>query len=36
MEIDYDYHPILNELYPIVSNNLKIQKLLTDYKKAIE
>jgi tetratricopeptide (TPR) repeat protein len=36
MKIDYDYHPILNELYPIVGDNLKIQKLLTDYKKAIE
>jgi tetratricopeptide (TPR) repeat protein len=36
MKIDYDYHTILNELYPIVCDNLKIQKLLMDYKKAME
>jgi len=36
MKIDYDAHTILNELYPIVFDNLKIQKLLMDYKKAME
>ena len=36
MKIDYDYHTTLKELYPIVFDNLKIQKLLMDYKKAME
>jgi hypothetical protein len=36
MKIDYDYHTILNELYPIAYENTKIQKLLTAYKKATE
>jgi tetratricopeptide (TPR) repeat protein len=36
MKIDYEYHTILNELYPIVYENTKIQKLLTAYKKATE
>jgi hypothetical protein len=36
MKIDYEYHTILNELYPIVYENVKIKKLLTAYKKAAE
>jgi hypothetical protein len=36
MKIDYEYHTILHELYPIVYENVKIQKLLTAYKKATE
>ena len=36
LKIDYDYHKILDELYPIVLDNEKVQKLLMDYKKAIE
>ena len=36
MKIDYGYHIILRELYPVVYDNSKVQKLLTDYKKATE
>ena len=36
MKIDYDYHIILNELYPIVFENTEVQKLLKNYKKATE
>ncbi len=36
MEIDYDHHSIIKELYPAVFNNFKVQKLLKDYKKALE
>lgn len=36
MKIDYDYHTILNELFPTVYDNQKVQKLLVDYKKALE
>ena len=36
MQIDYEYHLILKELYPIVFQNIEIQKLLTNYKKATE
>ena len=36
LKIDYDYHIILDELYPIVLDNEKVQKLLVDYKKALE
>ena len=36
MKLDYDYHIILNEIYPTVFENLKVQKLLKNYKKAIE
>lgn len=36
MKIDYEYHMILNELYPSVYDNVAVQKLLTNYKKAIE
>ena len=36
MKIDYDYHVILKEIYPTVLDNPKVQKLLIDYKKAIE
>ncbi|WP_298881071.1 tetratricopeptide repeat protein [uncultured Polaribacter sp.] len=36
LKIDYDYHIILKELYPIVYENEKVQKLLKDFKKATE
>ncbi len=36
MKIDYNYHVILNEIYPTVFENKKIQKLLTVFKKAME
>jgi tetratricopeptide (TPR) repeat protein len=36
MKIDYEYHIILNEIYPIVFDNEKVQKLLKDYKNALE
>jgi hypothetical protein len=36
MKIDYDYHVILNELYPTVFENKKIKNLLKNYKKAME
>jgi len=36
LKIDYDYHVILKETYPIVLDNKKVQKLLKDYKKAME
>ncbi|MFY0629187.1 MAG: tetratricopeptide repeat protein [Flavobacteriaceae bacterium] len=36
MKIDYDYHSIIQELFPTVYDRLEVRKLLTDYKKAIE
>ena len=36
MQIDYDYHIILKELYPTVYDNLEVKKLLSNYKKATE
>ncbi len=36
MKIDYEYHFIMKELYPTIFGNLKVQKLLADYKKATE
>lgn len=36
MKIDYEYHQILEELYPSVFSDEKVQKLLKDYKKATE
>ena len=36
INIDYDYHIILKELYPSVYFNEGIQKLLKDFKKATE
>jgi hypothetical protein len=36
MNIDYDYHAVLKEIYPIVFENKKVQKLLLDFKKALE
>jgi tetratricopeptide (TPR) repeat protein len=36
IKIDYDYHVILKEIYPIVLDNKKVKKLLRDYKKATE
>ncbi len=36
MKIDYDYHLIIKGLYPSVFDKSEVQKLLSDYKKAIE
>ena len=36
LKIDYDYNIVLKELYPIVYENEKIQKLLINFKKAME
>jgi tetratricopeptide (TPR) repeat protein len=36
MQIDYEYHLILKELYPTVFEDVAIQKLLKNYKKATE
>ncbi len=36
LKIDYEYHTILNELFPTVFDNAKVQKLLVNYKKALE
>ena len=36
MQLDFEYHIILNELYPTVFDDKKVQKLLSDYKKALE
>lgn len=36
MKIDYNCHTVLNDLYPIVYDDLEIQKRLKNYKKAIE
>ena len=36
MKVDFDYHVIIKELFPTVFDNLKVQKLLSDYKKATE
>lgn len=36
LKIDFDSNVLLKELYPIVYENEKVQKLLTDYKKALE
>jgi tetratricopeptide (TPR) repeat protein len=36
LKIDFEYHTILNELFPAVFENEKVQKLLSDFKKATE
>jgi tetratricopeptide (TPR) repeat protein len=36
LKIDFEYHSILNELFPILIENLKIQKFIIDFKKATE
>ncbi len=36
MKLDYEYHIILKELYPTVFENKKVQKLIANYKKALE
>jgi tetratricopeptide (TPR) repeat protein len=36
MKADYEYHVILNELYPTVFENKKVQKLIVNFKKALE
>lgn len=36
LKIDYDYNIVLKELYPIVYENKKVQKLLINFKKAME
>tara|TARA_R110000787_G_scaffold55942_5_gene128854 strand:- start:4925 stop:6301 length:1377 start_codon:yes stop_codon:yes gene_type:complete len=36
MKIEYDYHVVFLELFPTMQDNLKVQKLLKNYKKAME
>jgi len=36
MKIDYDYHTILDELFPTVFENQNVRKLILDYKKAMD
>jgi tetratricopeptide (TPR) repeat protein len=36
LKIDYDYNIVLKELYPIVYENEKVQKLLINFKKLME
>jgi hypothetical protein len=36
MELDYEQHIIMKDLFPIVFVNLKVQELLSNYKKAME
>ncbi|TXD54455.1 MULTISPECIES: tetratricopeptide repeat protein [unclassified Polaribacter] len=36
MNINYEFHVILNEIYPIVFENKKVQKLLKNYKNTFE
>jgi tetratricopeptide (TPR) repeat protein len=36
MKIDYEYHIVLNQLFPTVYDNKKVQKLLIAFKKALE
>ncbi len=36
MKIDYDYHIILDDIFPTVFEKKNVQKLLLDYKKATE
>jgi hypothetical protein len=36
MKIDYEYHIVLKELYPTVFEDEKVQKLIANYKKALE
>ncbi|OSY88340.1 tetratricopeptide repeat protein [Tenacibaculum holothuriorum] len=34
LEIDYEYHYILKELFPTAFDNLRVQDILSDYKKS--
>ena len=36
MKLDYEYHIIIKDLFPLVFVNLKVQELLSNYKKAME
>ena len=36
LKIDFEYHSVLNELFPALCENPKIQKLIIDFKKATE
>ena len=36
MKVDYDYHKIIEELFPTVFDKVKVKKLLKDFKKATE
>ena len=36
MKIDYEYHIIINELFPTVYDDANVKKLLANYKKALE
>ena len=35
LAIDYEYHSIVKELYPTVYENERVQKIISNYKKAI-
>ncbi len=36
MKIDYDYHSIIQELFPIIYEDFEVRKLIVNYKKAME
>lgn len=36
MKLDYEYHVIINEIYPTVFEDIKVKKLLNNFKKAME
>jgi len=36
MKIDYDYHVIIQELFPTIYDDLEVRKLLANYRKALE
>jgi len=36
LNIDYEYHTILKEIYPTVLDNEKVQQLIINFKKALE
>ncbi|WP_405605483.1 tetratricopeptide repeat protein [Polaribacter sp. Asnod1-A03] len=36
LKIDFEYHMVLQDLFPVFHENKKVQKLLNDFKKGIE
>ena len=36
LNLDYDYHVILKEIYPIILDHKKVQKLIIDFKEDLE
>lgn len=36
LNLDYEYHTVLKEIYPTVLDNKEVQKLIIDFKKALE